>query len=97
MDEQRRLDFLAAFGEEFCEGLSPVVGWGNVSPQDAFEVFLRALRREPGPQMLSSLSAPQLEQFRVASEQYFQCEGLTTEQMREIIARTLARHPPDTA
>jgi hypothetical protein len=96
MNEHRRLDFLAALGEEFCEGLSPTVGRDNITPQDAFEVFLRVLGQEPSPQMLSSLSGPQLEQLRAGSEQYFECEGLTVAQIRNAIARTLARHPPDT-
>jgi hypothetical protein len=97
MSEQRRLDFLAAFGEEFCEGLSPTVGWETVTPQDGYEVFLRVLRQEPSPQLLSSLSDLQLDQLRAGSEQYFECEGLTVAQIRDVIARTLARRPPDTA
>src|SRR5690348_12184683 len=97
MDEQKRLDFLAALGEAFCEELAPAVGWDNVTPQDAFEVFLRVLRQEPSPQILSSLSDLQLEQLRVGSEQYFECEGLTVAQICTIIARTLARHSLDNA
>jgi hypothetical protein len=97
MNEHKRLDFLAAFGEEFRAGLWPIVGWENLVPQDAFAVLLRVQRQEPTPQLLSSLSDLELEQLRVESERYFECEGLTVAQIRKVIARTLARHPPDTA
>jgi hypothetical protein len=92
MNEQQRLDFLAAFGDEFCDGWE---GLTNLVPQDAYEVFLRVFRQEPSPQLLRSLSDGQLEQFRVGAERYLEREGLTIEQIRGIIFRTLSRHPPN--
>jgi hypothetical protein len=96
MNEQQRLDFLAAFGEEFCEGLSPAVGWNDITPQDAFEVFRQVFRQDPSPELLASLSDIQRERFRMGCERYLECESLTIDPIRNVIARTLARYPPDT-
>jgi hypothetical protein len=91
MNEQARLDFLTAFGEEFCEALAPWVGWDNIASQDAFEVFLRVFGQEPTFSILSSLSDGQLEELRVGSEQYFESRGIAIEQIRIAVARTLTR------
>ena len=93
MNEHQRLDFLIAFGEEFCEAVTPTVGSGDVTPQDGFEVFLRVFQQEPNPQFLSSLSDSQLEQLRVGSERYFETGGISIEQLRKDVARICARWP----
>ena len=91
MNEQARLNFLTAFGEEYCEALAPAVGWDNIAPQDAFEVFLRVFQQEPSFQSLSSLSDTQLEELRVGSEKYFESAGIAIEQICKAVARTLTR------
>ena len=93
MSDQERLDFLAAFGDEFCQALADSVGQDALVPQDGFEVFLRVFQEEPSPQLLSSLSDNQLEQLRVGSERYFETGGIPIEQIRMAVTRTLARYP----
>ena len=93
MNDQQRLDFLAAFGDEFCDALAVSVGQGTLVAQDGFEVFLRAFQEEPSPQLLASLSDGQLERLRVESERYFETDGIAIEQIRKVVARTLARFP----
>jgi hypothetical protein len=56
MNERERLDFLAAFGDEFCHALADSVGLDAVVPQDGYGVFLRVFQQEPSPKFLSSLS-----------------------------------------
>jgi hypothetical protein len=90
---QQRLDFLAAFGDEFCDALENAVEHETLVPQDGFEVFLRVFQAEPTPQLLASLSDDQLETFRVESEKYFETEGIALEQIRKVVAHTLARCP----
>ena len=93
MSDQQRLDFLSAFGEEFCDSLSSTVGMDNIVPQDSYEVILRASGTEPSPEMLSSLSESQVELIRAECARYFECQGITTEQIRIAVSRTLARYP----
>jgi hypothetical protein len=95
MSDDDRLDFLSAFGDEFCDALSPAVGRGDLVPQDGFEVFLRVFRREPSPRLLSSLTDGDVERLRLESERHLECEGITPEQIRTAISRTLARWPAD--
>lgn len=95
MDEQSHLDFLTAYGQESCGVLSAVVGWESMTPQDAFEVFLRVFRQHPTPQSLSLLTDREVEQLRSGSERYFECDGITTEHIRTAIDRTLARYPDE--
>ena len=93
VDDHQRLDFLAAFGDEFCDALANSVGQVAPVAQDGFEVFMRAFQEEPSPQLLASLSDAQLERLRVESERYFETDGIAVEQIRRAIARTLARWP----
>ncbi len=89
MSDQRRLDFLSAFGEEFCDSLSLTVGTDNVVPQDGYEVMLRAFGMQPSPEVLSALSDSQVEAVRAECARYFECEGITAEQIRTAVSRTL--------
>ena len=97
MDEQDFINFLSALGEEFCEALSPVVGWDKVVPQDGYEVFYRALNQKPSPQLLASLSESGLEQLRASCGEYLQCQNITVGHMRLVVSRTLARWRADGA
>ena len=47
MDEQVRLDFITALGEEFCTELDPVVG-SEICPQDGYEIFAKVLGKDFG-------------------------------------------------
>lgn len=47
MNELEQHDFLATFGDEFCELLASTVGCDNIVRQDAYEVFLRVFDQEP--------------------------------------------------
>ena len=93
MNDQERLDFVAAFGDEFCDALRNSVGQDGVVPQDGFEVCVRVFQEEPSPILLSALSDDQLERLRVESMKYFETDGIAIEQIRRAIARTLARFP----
>src|SRR4029079_4141115 len=89
MNDKNYLDFLSALGEEFCETLTPILGFGSIIPQDAFEVFIRAFDTAPQPLFLAALSEFQLEQLRVACEQYFEHRGIPIDHLRQAIGRTL--------
>jgi len=85
--------FLMALGQEFCESLNEIVGFENIVPHDAYEAFRRTFGRDPSPQLLATLSESELEQWRAQSEKYFECRGISVDQLRRTIARTLARWP----
>ena len=90
MDEQDWYDFLSAFGEEFCEALPEAV---ECVPQDSFEIFKRVMQCDPTPELLAALSDTQFEQLRKGSEDYFEFQGITVEQIQNAVARTLGRWP----
>jgi hypothetical protein len=93
MNEQQHSDFLVALGESFCDCLSQVLGFDNTSPQDGYEVFIRALGPDLSPKLLASITEAQLGQLRASCESYFEYRGISTEQMREVVKRILARWP----
>ena len=95
MNEQDCISFLSALGEEFCETLSPIVGDEDIVPQDGYEVFYRTSDQNPSPQMLALLTETELEQLRSSCEEYFECQGITIEHMRSVVAQTLSRWPAE--
>jgi hypothetical protein len=95
MTEQSFIDFLSALGEEFCQALSSTDTEDQPVPQDAYEVWLRAFGSAPSPERLSLLSDLQIEQLRVACEEYFDGRTVSIEQVRKVIARTLVRWPAE--
>ena len=97
MTEQDLSDFLQAFGEELCEALSPPVAFNMICPQDGYEVWLRAFGQAPNPTKLAALTGLQWEELRAACERYFECRGLSVEQVRQAVVKTLARWPADFA
>jgi hypothetical protein len=90
-------DFMSALGEEFCEALSPVVGFSAIAPNDAYELFIRAFATDPSPHFLASLSDSQLELLRVECEKYFERKGFTVDQLRKAVRRTLWRWPSNSS
>ncbi len=97
MTEQAFHDFLGALGEEFTEALSPPVAADLISPQAGYEVWRRAFGRDPSPALLAALSEPQLARLRIECERYFECAGVSIEQLRRAVSRTLARWPAEPA
>jgi hypothetical protein len=95
VSESENLNFLAAWGDEFAESLSPVLGGKEVTPHDAYEVFVAAFRREPTPELLASLSEDPLEKLRVACETELEHSPIPIEAIRDAVARALARWPAD--
>jgi hypothetical protein len=93
MNEHDFNGFLIALGQEFCESLSAIAGSEDIVPQDANEVFLRTFGQNPSPQLLATLSESELEQWRAGWEMYFECRGISVDQMRRAVAQTLARWP----
>jgi len=95
MDEQMKLDFLSALGEEFCEALSPPVPGDLIVPQVGYEVWLQTFDSDPTPAALAMLPDDELEQLRTTCVEYFECEEITREHVQQFISRTLARWPED--
>ena len=95
MDEQQFLDFLSAWGEELCTALSPLIDWESITPQEAYEVFVRAFGQDPSPRLLASFTTAQMEQLRATCESYFGVNTISAYHVRDAIARTLLRWPVD--
>jgi hypothetical protein len=93
MKKPNLIDFMTILGEEFCEALSPTVGWDELIPQDSYEIFCRTFNQKPSLQMLASLSESQLELLRINCEEYLECQNITVDHVRAFVAGTLARWP----
>jgi hypothetical protein len=93
VDDSSELDFLAAFGDEFCEAMSTPVPFGSIVPQDSYDVWWRAFGRAPTPSALAAMTTQNLEELRAASVAYFECPAISVEQVRLAVSRTLARWP----
>ena len=90
MDEQERLDFLAALGEEFCTVLDPVVG-SEICPHDGYEVFAKVLGKDFGPEVLELLNDSQIEQLGAFACTWLESLNITDNHMKEVVRRTLSR------
>ena len=95
MNEENAISFLSGLGEEFCQTLHPIVGWDAVVPHDAYEGFYSTFNQEPNPQRLAALSESQLEQWCAYCGEYFECQDITIEHIRSVVAATPARWPPE--
>jgi hypothetical protein len=95
VDEASKLDFLSALGEEFCGALSPPVPGDLITPQDGYEVWLRAFGADPSPAALAALTESQVQQLRAASAKWFECPTVSAAQVRLAVSRTLARWPAE--
>jgi hypothetical protein len=93
MTEDPSNDFFIAFGQEFCEALSPPVPENLIVPQDAYEVWIRAFGRPPSPDLLASLSYSQLSLLRDECGRYFECPSISVQNVMSAISRTLVRWP----
>jgi hypothetical protein len=85
------LGFLTAFGEEFCEALSPPVSQDAICPNDAYELWARAFGAAPTFGSLAAISKPELQRMRDECERYFECPELRIEHLAVAIAMTLQR------
>jgi hypothetical protein len=90
MDEQDRLGFVTALGEEFCTVLDPVVR-SELCPQDGFEVFAKVLGNDFGPDELELLTDSQIEQLRTFGCRWLECASISDDHLREVVRRTLSR------
>jgi hypothetical protein len=86
-------DFVGALGEEFRGALSPPVPGDIITPQDGYEVWWRAFEAAPTPATLAALTDRDVEQLRASCAEYFECPGVSAEQVRVAVSRTLARWP----
>jgi hypothetical protein len=94
-DEHSKLDFLAAFGQEFCEALSPPVPHDLIVPQDGFEVWRRAFGIDPSPVALAELSEADAKRLLAACIEYFDCPSVSETHVRLAVSRTLGRWPAE--
>jgi hypothetical protein len=90
MNEQDRLDFITALGEECCTVLTPVVGM-DICPQDGCEVFAKILGKDFGPDVLRLLTDSQIEQLRTFACTWLECVNITDDHLREVVRRALSR------
>jgi hypothetical protein len=92
-DEHSELDFIAAFGQEFCEALSPPVPHDLIVPQDGFEVWRRAFGVDPSPVALAELAEADVKRLLAVCIEYFDCPSVSEAHIRSAAARILARWP----
>lgn len=90
MDEQKRQDFLTALGEEFCYVLEEVVD-ADLCNQDGYEVFVKVLGKDIGPDKLTNLTDAQFELLSTAACKLFECDDITDDDLREVVKSTLDR------
>lgn len=92
MNEQTRLDFLSALGDEFCDVLGSILdGKTGLCPQVAFEVFAKVLGKDFSVDSLRHLSLSQVEELRESASSLIEDATITESHLREVVRRTLAR------
>lgn len=90
MDQQQRLDFLTAFGEEFCTVFDPVVG-SEICPQDGYEIFAKVLGKDFGPEVLETLNTSQIDELRAFGCTWLESPNITNNHIKDVVHRTLSR------
>jgi hypothetical protein len=93
LDDHSELDFIAAFGQEFCEALSPPVPHDVIVPQDGFEVWRRAFGIDPSPVALAELTEADAKRLLAVCIEYFDCPSVCETHIRLAASRTRARWP----
>jgi hypothetical protein len=94
-NEQLRVDFEQAMGESFSECLAPPIPFEDASAHDCCEVIWAVLGYEVTPTRLAALTEAQVGDLARKFGDYFGSESptVTVHQIREAVARTLARWP----
>ena len=91
--ENRRIDFLAAMGAEFCSHLSPPIQSGEVDPHECCEVIWEEMGDNVTPADLANLSDLQVAALARAFGRYSNCESPSISQIKAAIEMTLFRWP----
>jgi hypothetical protein len=91
--EDWRPDFEQALGETFGDYVSPPVPFEDASPHECCEVVWAVVGRNVTPARLAALDDNQVSNLARKFGEYFECDAPTVEQIREAIAKTLARWP----
>jgi hypothetical protein len=89
-----RADFETAMGEEFGALVSPPVPFLEASPHECCEAIWLAFGHDVTPRKLASVSDSEIADLANAFGTHFECDAPARMQLREAIARTLARWPP---
>lgn len=92
-NEDLRADFGQAMGESFGDCVSPPVPYEDASAHECCEVIWSVAGYDVTPAALASLSEVQIAVLARRFGSYFGSESPTVEQIRNAIARTLARWP----
>lgn len=92
-NEQLRLDFEQAMGESFSECLVPPIPFEEASAHECCEVIWAVLGYDVTPARLAALTEAQVGDLARKFSDCFGSELPTVSQIREAIARTLARWP----
>lgn len=92
-DDQTRDNFIGAMGESFSYSISPPVPFEAASAHECYNAVWSVLGRNVTPTSLAALSESQLSALAAGIGAYFETDPPTVEQVREAIARTLARWP----
>ncbi len=93
MTETDRMDFEQAMGEEFGHCLSPPLPFEDASAHECCEPIWKVLGDEVSPERLATLSEADIAALAASFGRYFEVENPKEEQVREAMARTLARWP----
>ena len=94
MTEQEYLDFLTTWGEQFASVMLEDAGAKEAIPQDAYEVFVDAFRKEPTPDGLAALTEDELKKLRATCEKILDHTPIHAASLRKAISYTLAAWPP---
>lgn len=92
-DDQKRADFITAMGESFNGAICPPISDEDASPHECYNAVWSVLGHDVTPTLLTALSASQLSALAAGIGSYFESEQPTVEQVKDAIARTLARWP----
>ena len=91
MNNTPHLDFITAFGQEFCAAHTSHEDL--ITPQDAYEVWKRAFNSEPTPTLLAAITEAQLKLLHTVCVSYFECNVVSLNTIRTAISQTLKRWP----
>jgi hypothetical protein len=86
-------DFWTTWGREFCEAMRPHAP--DAVGQDAYEVAMRALNREPTQRDLLEMDEAELRRMAEAAAQVFELESVDIDLIRKAVEAT-RWHWPDT-
>ncbi|WP_147305174.1 hypothetical protein [Alkalilimnicola ehrlichii] len=92
-DQNLRIDFESAMGEEFGDLVSPPIPFNDASPHECCEAIWQVLGDAVTPTMLAKLTEADYRKIAASFGNWFECEPPTAMQIAEATARTLSRWP----